>query len=224
MFFFKVKWRRNTSMSFFWNLYSGLIHFSFINRQDNNSFIPTIDECKQYNLDEYRINLAYRKYTPIVFTFFTRFQCTQFQFTDDKLNIVFSYLIWFEDKKSNYLPVDFNASGQTFYNQTELFISKVGKSLFEQNNSSPQFSQSLASSAEKSNSTQLSDSPGITNKNNYESLQSVCYPNAIANSLTCYELYCIHTPQLDEDKIKLQLSSLMNSLSKRAKNGSFEFD
>jgi hypothetical protein len=29
---------------------------------------------------------------------------------DDKFNIVFSYLIWFEDKKSNYLPVDFSAS------------------------------------------------------------------------------------------------------------------
>jgi hypothetical protein len=212
-------------MSFFWNLYSGLIHFSFINRQDNLSFIPTIDECKQYNLDEYRINLAYRKYTPIVFTFFTRFQCTQFQFTDDKLNLVFSYLIWFEDKKSNYLPVDFDTAGQSLFNTPDYFNSKLGKNLFEQN-STPQFSLNLpplVSSTEKLNKNQLSDSPGITNKNNYDSLQAICYPNAISNSLTCYELYSIHTPQLDEEKIKWQLSSLMSSLSKRAKNGSFEF-
>ena len=72
-------------------------------------------------------------------------------------------------------------------------------------------------------STRQADSPGITNKNNYDSLQAICYPNAIANTLTCYELYCIHSSQLDEEKIKWQLSSLMNSLSKRAKNGSFEF-
>ncbi len=216
--YIEVKWRRNTSMSFFWNLYAGLIHFSFINRQDNIAVIPTIETNLQYNLDESKINLAYRKYVPIVFTFFTRYQCTQFHFTDDKLNIVFSYLIWFEDKKSNYLPVDFSAS--QLYNSGDYLLqnSKIGKSLFDQN------ANSINSSMIEKQTNQLTNSPGITNKNNYDLLQNICYPNALANSLTCYELYCIHTPQLEEEKIKLQLNSLMNSLSKRlAKNGSFEF-
>ena len=59
--FMDVKLKRNIAMSFYWHQFPGLVHFSFINRHDNVCVIPTIDENFEYNLNEYKINLAYRK-------------------------------------------------------------------------------------------------------------------------------------------------------------------
>lgn len=208
--FIEVKRMRNMSMMFFCNLYPGLLHFSFINRQDNTGVIPTVDTNEKFNMDETKINSIYKKYVPIIYTFFTKYQSTQFMFHDDKLQIVFSYVIWFEDKKSNQLPIDFSIHNNDYF--------KMNRGFLDQTN----LANSTNNLVDKTNN-QLVNSPGITNKNNYDVLQNICYPNAPINSLTCYELYSIHSPQLDEDKVKFQIKSLMNSLTKRTKNGSFEF-
>ena len=200
MVFMELKLHRNISMSYYWHQFPGLIHFSFINRQDNLCVIPTIDMCSNFDMDEKKINLAYKKYLPMVATLFYKYNCTQLQFVDDKLKLVFSYFVWFEDIKSNYIPVDLNLITQV-YNK---FSSSTAGDLF--------YWANLALDQKNYKS------PGITNKSYYDLLPRLCYPNAPDRSLICYELYSIHSPTLNDAKIKRQLNKLMFSLSKKAKS------
>ena len=60
--------------------------------------------------------------------------------------------------------------------------------------------------------------PGITDKNYYELLKNLCYPNAPTDSLICYELFCIHSTKVDDETIKSQLNLLVDSISKMTKS------
>ena len=199
-----LKWKRNIAMSFYWHQFPGLVHFSFINRNENICCIPTIDPLLKFNLSEEKIKLAYRKYLPLVGLFLYKFDCTQFQFNDDRLDIVFSYFIWFEDKKGNYLPVDFNLVSKNEF----LLVNKVtGSDLTNE--------RVVGLQSERRRDLHM---PGITDKSYYELLKALCYPNAPSDSLTCYELYCIHSLKLNDETIKTQLNSLVDSISKMAKS------
>lgn len=214
--FMDVKLKRNISMSFYWHQFPGLIHFSFINRQENICVIPTMDKNHEYDLSEYKINLAYRKYMPICLTFLYKNDCTQFQFTDDKLELIFSYHIWFEDRKFNYIPVDFNTITQLYSSYNDLLDKTTGgKQFFESKNLLYQRSQ-LANIARDRNQNHFF---GITEKSYYDLIKTLCYPNAPADSLTCYELVCIHTSKLGEDIVKSQFKFLVaNFCQKFLKN------
>lgn len=107
--FIELKLNRNIAISFYWHSYPGLIHFSIINRQKHTCFIPTIDMSPKFNIPETAIKTAYQKYSPLIQIFLYKYNCSQFQFTDDQLKLSITYIIWFEDKKSNYIPVDFNS-------------------------------------------------------------------------------------------------------------------
>ena len=212
--FIDIKFKRNISMSYYWHLKPGLIHFSFINRQDNTCIVPTVDASYKYNLNEYKINLAYRKYMPIILTFLYKNDCTQFQFNDDKLELVFSYFIWFEDKNFNNIPVNFNKINQLYHNYNDLLATnKTSPQLFEAN-LLYQRSQ-LVNLAKDRNQYHP---PGITEKSYYDLIKSLCYPNASPDSLTCYELICIHSSKISEDVIKAHFKDLILNFSKMSKS------
>jgi hypothetical protein len=217
--FMDVKLKRNVSMSFYWHQFPGLIHFSFVNRQENTCVIPTIDKNYEYDLSEYKINLAYRKYMPIVLTFLYKNDCTQFQFTDDKLELILNYHIWFEDRKSNYIPVDFNTINQLYSNYSDLLENSksTGKQFLESKNLLYQKSQ-LANIARDRNQNHYF---GITEKSYYDLIKTLCYPNAPSESLTCYELVCIHTSKLGEDVVKSQFKYLVANFCQKFMKNNF---
>ncbi len=107
----ELKFSQNIAISYYWHQFPGLIHFSFTSRQDNSCLIPTIQQYRTgtttETISETNIRLAYQKYLPFVLTLLYKHDCNQIQFIDDKLRIVFTYLIWFEDSKGNYIPIDF---------------------------------------------------------------------------------------------------------------------
>ena len=186
--FMELKFNRNITISYYWHQFPGLVHFSFINRQENLCIIPTIDAYETSNLkaSEKTISFAYKKYLPIIQTLLNKHHCTQFQFIDDKLKLVFSYFLWFEDRSSNYIPIDFIITNNSMSNSFQSYSSK----------------------------SNLAD---MTNQNFYESLPRLCYPNAPENSLICFELYCLHSPSLSDLNIKKQLNLLMFNLSKKSR-------
>lgn len=194
--FMDLKLYRNITISYYWHMFPGLIHFSFVNRQTNMGIVPTIDAYQSPNITEQAINTIYKKYVPVIQTLLYKQSCTQIQFVDDKLQLVFSYFIWFEDVKANYIPVNFMNSG---LNQPQSF-DKNSDSLFS------------------SQSVLKAQPPGITMQRNfYELLPRFCYPNAPENSLVCYELYCIHSPSLSDLSIKNQLNELKQNLSRKSR-------
>jgi hypothetical protein len=199
-----IKLTRNVAMSFYWHLLPGLIHFSMINRQDNQCIIPSIDASLKYNVDEEKIIQAYRKYLPLVLRLLIKFECTRFQFIDDKLNIVFSYMIWFEDKKSNKIPVDISNEFNENYNNSLLYNNKTSRQIIETKNY-------LISKCYP---------PGITEKNFYELIKTLCYPNAPSDNLMCFELITIHSAQLSDEFIKKQFNFMVANLFNLCKNNS----
>ena len=108
----ELKSNQNIAISYYWHQFSGLVHFSFTSRQDNSCIIPAIQQFASaaHTITEATVSLAYRKYLPLALTLLYKHSCAQFQATDDKLRLVFTYLIWFEDTKGNYIPVDFLTS------------------------------------------------------------------------------------------------------------------
>lgn len=196
--FMDLKLYRNITISYYWHQFPGLIHFSFINRHNNMSIIPTIDayQSPYISVTDQAINTMYKKYVPIVQALLYKQNCTQIQFVDDKLKLVFSYFIWFEDIKSNYIPVDFMNSATTQPQE----LSKNYDSLLN------------------SQSDLKTQPPGITMQQNfYEILPKFCYPYAPDNSLVCFELYCIHSPSLSDLSIKNQLNLLKQNLTKKSR-------
>ena len=183
--FIELKLKRNIAISYYWHNYPGLIHFSLINRHKHTCIIPTIDASPKFNISEVAIKTAYKKYSPLIQIFLYKHNCSQFQITDDKLKMSITYIIWFEDKKSSYIPVNFNLVDLNQNNNIDVESFK-------------------------------SPSPGITDKSFYDVLTKVCYPNAPDNSLSCYELYCLHASSVSEIKIKNQLNLLMLNFSRKS--------
>jgi hypothetical protein len=214
-----IKFKRNVAMSFYWHKLPGLIHFTFINRHDNTCFLPSIEDTPEFNLTKSKINLAYRKYMPIALTFLYKNDCTQFQFNDDLLKIVFNYHIWFEDRKSNKIPVDFVNIKKMYNNYNELLLANstnngLNKPL--ESNKNIMYQKSLLANIQ--NDREQYKPPGITEKSYYDLIKTLCYPNAPNDSLTCYELICIHSNKLSDNLIKAQNNNLINNLSRMSKN------
>ena len=158
---------------------------------------------------------------PIVLTFLYKNDCTQFHFTDDKLELIFSYHIWFEDRKSNYIPVDFNTINQLYNSYNDLLESSKStastKQLFDAKNLLYQKSQ-LVNIARDRNQYHYF---GITEKSYYDLIKTLCYPNAPVESLTCYELVCIHTSRLGEEVVKSQFKYLIANFCQKFMKNSF---
>jgi hypothetical protein len=201
MSYIDVKLKCNVAMSFY-NL-NGLIHFSFINRNENLILIPTIDLLANANITELNVHVAYRKYYPLVLTLLYKYDCTKVQFVDKDLGVVFNYSIWFEDKNSNMIPLDFSMSRRNQYS-------------FESQQSQQQQQQHSYLNAYFNADKKASCPPGITSKSYYDLLRKTCYPNA-ADSIVCFELVCIHSIKLDEQKIKEQFFGLASILSQMRK-------
>jgi hypothetical protein len=201
-----VKMKRNLAMSYYWHQFPGLVHFSFINRQDNICIVPTIEAYADNDISDAKINSAYRKYLPIMITFLYKYDCTQFQFIDSSLGLVINYFIWFEDKNANYIPVDLNTSQQraTGLLKTENF-----------SNNEKYFSRNKAAYF---NLEQKANYPiGITLESYYDLLRKLCYPNAPNESLSCYELICLHSTKVNEKIVSDQCASLATLLSQSKK-------
>jgi Hermansky-Pudlak syndrome 1 protein len=192
MSFIEVKLNRNIAVSYYWFQFHGLIHFSFINRTDHMSFIPTVEANIHFNVSESSIHGAYRKYLPISLTLLAKQDCTRIQFTDDTLQIVFTYYLWFEDKNYNFIPVDFTTN--TFSEMTNYW--EMLANYYHQHH----------------------HRTGMSDKSFYEMIKSICYPNAPADKLICYELFCVHSTRIDEETIKNQVFGLVNIMSKMVKN------
>lgn len=173
--FIDIKAKRNISISYYWHLLPGLVHFALINRHDNLSFIPTIDTSTKFKCSSATINNTYRRYYPIIIQLLQKFDCSQFQFIDSNNKLIINYFIWFEDKNANYVPLDLN-------------VKKSNENILKSN------------------------LPGITFNNYYDVLKKMSYPNAPINSLFCYELICIHSASLGEDKVKDQCEKLVEYL------------
>lgn len=126
------------------------------------------------------------------------------RFWDDGLEIVFNYLIWFEDRGGNRIPVEFNRL-------------KKGKehrdSIYDDSNRSNR----STSSAVGSNSTQKIW-PGISERGFYDQIKTLCYPNAPPESLLCYELFCLHSSRLGEDRIEKQFKYLVANIAKMSRS------
>lgn len=169
--------------------------------------IPTIDPVLNYNLSEAKIIEAYRKYVPIVMKLLYNFECSEMRFWDEQLELVFNYVIWFEDRKGNPIPVDFNRSSK------KTAESKAGEM------SQEDVSRLTARSSTPLPAGQMRHfSPGITDKCFYEQIKSMCYPNAPADSLICYELFCLHSSKLREDRIDKQFKYLVTNIAKMSRN------
>lgn len=221
--YMEIKLKRNVSMAYYSYLLPGLVHFSFVNRQDNTCVIPTIDAALNYNLNEAKILQAYRKYVPIVMKFLYSYECAEFRFWDDRLNAVVSYLMWFEDRGGNRLSADFNRR------VSAASVKKAGVGS-ARNNSAGVFETSAAGSGSSAGiiewSTQQQQQrlnkraylPGITEKDGfYDHVKAACYPNAPAESLTCYELFCLHSDRIKEERIDKQFRYLVANLAKIVK-------
>jgi hypothetical protein len=212
--FMDVKMKRNLAMSYYWHQFPGLVHFSFINRHDNNCIVPTIEAYLDNEISETKINLAYRKYLPIIITFLYKYDCTQFQFIDSLLGIVVNYYIWFEDKNANYIPVDLNTTNQQQQQSQQQHQKQraskneniLNEKLFRNRNNA------------YFNYEQKQHFPiGITLESYYDLLRKICYPNAPNESLSCYELICLHSITLNEKIISDQCVSLATILSAQSK-------
>jgi hypothetical protein len=222
-----IKFKRNVSMAFYSHKLTGLVHFSLVNRQTNVGIVPTIDAEPQYNLSEFRINLAYRKYIPIVLTMLYKNDCTQFKFVDDKLEIVFCYSVWFEDVNFNKVPIEFNeinnigggevgasngvGGGNGSTRPGAGPITNLGnKQMFEVNN----FLYKKAKLANIYKDHGKNCPFGITSVSYYDILKSICYPNAPDESLTCYELVAIFSSRTPSSLVDTNLRKLYDKITK----------
>ena len=202
--FMEVKMKRNLAMTYYWHQFVGLIHFSFVNRQDNCCIVPTIESYDNGETSEAKINAAYRKYLPIIITFLYKYDCTQFQFIDSSLGVVINYFIWFEDKNANYIPVELNQQRANGMLKKENF-----------NNNEKLFGRSKATYFNLEHKTNFPI--GITLESYYDLLRKLCYPNAPKESLFCYELICLHSLKVNEKLIHEQCLALAKMLSQSKK-------
>ncbi|CAF0708209.1 unnamed protein product [Brachionus calyciflorus] len=193
--FIDIKVKRNYSMAYYLHMIPGLVHFSFINRNNNKCIIPSMDSDN--NIDEFKINKIYKKYLPIVYKLLYSNDSTEFIFRDDKLGVTFSYKIWFVDKNFNKIPVDFNEMNQLYGSITDVSANYQNSVLIKM-------------LIEKNSYRQ----PGITGKNFYDFLKKVCYPNAPVGSLICYELATLHGNNVKEEIIKNNIKYLSDFLPK----------
>lgn len=133
------------------------------------------------------------------------FECSEIRFWDDRFDIVFNYLIWFEDRGGNRIPVEFSRSKRSLENRGEKYDE------INRNNRNPaQFSGGI--------SIGTNFLPGITERSFYDQVKSICYPNAPPESLTCYELFCLHSSRLKEDRIDKQFKYLVANLPRMIRN------
>lgn len=161
--------------------------------------MPTIDPALNYNITESKIISAYRKYVPIVIKLLYKFECAKLRFWDDRLELVFNYLVWFEDRSGNRIPVDFSLGSKQFESREILHDeSKHGRGIQNQQNKN--------------------FLPGITEKSFYDQLKSICYPNASPESLICYELFSLHSARLKDEKVDYQFKYLVANLAKISKS------
>lgn len=147
---------------------------------------------------------AYRKYVPIVMKLLFNFECSEMRFWDDRLEIVINYLIWFEDRSGNRIPVEFSRLKKGIENRTETY---------------DEMSRGIRNAA-SFGGTSLTNNfpPGITERGFYDQIKSICYPNAPLESLICYELFCLHSCRLKEDRIDKQFKYLVANLAKMSRN------
>lgn len=212
-----IKFKRNISMAFYSHNIPSLVHFTLINRQTNVAVIPSIDPVHSVNLDQTRINLAYRKFMPIILTLLYKNDCTQFKFVDDKLEIVFCYFVWFEDKSFNNIPIDFTETKPTDSSNNEPNNNtgnNQGRNMFETN--SFMYRKSKLANIHVDHGKNCSY--GITNVSYYDLLKALCYPNAPDDSLTCYELMAIFSSKTERKVIDKQLSFLYNYITRNVKD------
>ena len=121
--------------------------------------------------------------------------------------MVINYFIWFEDKNANYIPVDLNTSQSS---------QRANVMKNENFNNEKYFNRNKSSYL---NIEQKTSFPiGITLDSYYDLLRKLCYPNAPSESLSCYELICLHSITATEKLINDQCVSLATLLSQSKKN------
>lgn len=204
-----MKLKCNLTMSYWHNL-QGLVHFSFINRQSNICLVPNIEASATKTITQKAIYQAYRKYMPLINNLVFKNECNKFYFTDDKLKIFISYTIWFEDRNFNYIPADFNYQQLPLNDDSNSNMNALNNGLESMNFASRSF--------QPKDTQNRSYIPGITYSNFYEQLKTICYPNAPAESLTCYELFCIQSLEQSERTLRTNFKFLVLNLSKMLRN------
>ncbi|RNA32470.1 Hermansky-Pudlak syndrome 1 -like protein [Brachionus plicatilis] len=198
--FLDIKIKRNYTMAYYSHLMTGLVHFSFVNRNTHRCIIPTFD-CNFEKIDEKKINESYRKYLPIIYNLMHKNDSTKFKFTDEKLGLKVTYSIWLKGKDIEKLPINFNEINEfyrvmdddnsTQFKDTSYQASCLGKKFQEKND----YHQ-----------------PGMTDKNFFDLLKTLCYPNAHSDSITCYELITIHPINISDKQIFKNINTLMDLL------------
>ena len=165
-----------------------------------------MDQNPDFKIDEAIIRFAYRKYVPIITKLLFKFECSKLQFCDDHLRLIFNYLVWFEDRSGNRIPVDFNSGG----NSTRQFEASREFQFFDERRG--------GGAGQNSQANRYYFLPGITEKSFYDQLKITCYPNAPPESLICYELFSLHSGQLTAQIVDYQFRYLVEKLGKIQKS------
>lgn len=194
--FLDVKIKRNYTMAFYSYLMKGLVHFTLVNRNTNKCLIPTFDYNNE-KIDEKKINQCYRKYLPIIYNFLQKHNSTSFFFTDESLGVNVYYKVWLIGSDNKQLEI---STENKFSKKMEIDVSE------QLNNSSYQASCLLEKYQEASDYHQ----PGMTDKNYFELLKILNYPNASSESIICNELITIHSIKTPEKDINKNTKFLMN--------------
>lgn len=195
--FLDVKIKRNYTMTY-WYFLKGLLHFTLVNRNTQKCIIPTFD-LNNEKIDEKKINQCYRKYLPIIYKFLQKNNSTRFHFTDESLGVKVNYLICLFGVDYEVLPINFDEINQ-FYR------------IMEDDNRNQLNDTSYQASClhEKLKEENDYHQPGMTDKNYFELLKKLSYPNAPSESIICYELITVHSIKTPEESIKENIKILMD--------------
>jgi hypothetical protein len=156
---------------------------------------------------------------PIVLTLLYRNDCTQIKFVDDKLEIVFCYFIWLEDKNFNNIPIDFNEKNliqNANSSNSSASNSNLNSNKYSIDADNFMFKKSKLANVFKDHGKYCSF--GITNVSYFDILKAICYPAAPDESLTCYELVCVYSNKTAPNLIDAQLNFLYNYITRNVQD------